>query len=85
MGMGYTSMYFLLFFGWNKGFITFFLLTLIYSASNVYHKEKNFPLDEQILSFKIDPHLRKAAKIYGTTSTDPDQSTQVLSYLATSI
>ena len=49
------------------------------------HKEKNFLLDEQILSFKIDPHLWKAAKIYGTTSTDPDQSTQVLSYLATSI
>ena len=38
------------------------------------HKEKNFLLDEQILSFKVDPHLRKAAKIYGTTSTDPDQS-----------
>ena len=49
------------------------------------HKEKNFLLDEQILSFKIDSYLRKAAKIYGTTSTDPDQSTQVLSYLATSI
>ena len=49
------------------------------------HKEKNFLLDEQILSFQIDPHLRKAAKIYGTTSTDPDQSTRVLSYLATSI
>ena len=67
MGMGYTSMYFLLFFGWNKGFITFCLFTLIYSASKrilYMHKVKNFLLDEQILSFKIDPHLRKAAKIY---------------------
>ena len=49
------------------------------------HKDKNFLLDEQILSVKVDLRLRKAAKIYGTTSTDPDQSTQVLSDLATSI
>ena len=49
------------------------------------HKEKNFLLDEQILSFKVGPHLRKAATSYDTTSTDPDQSTQLLSDFATSI
>ena len=48
-------------------------------------KDKNFLLDENILSFKVDPRLLRAAKIYGTTSIDPGQSTQVLSDLATSI
>ena len=47
------------------------------------HKEKNFLLDEQILSFQIDPHLRKAAKIYGTTSTDPDQFTETVNLKGT--
>ena len=48
------------------------------------HKEKNLLLDKKF-SLNVDSHLWKAAKLYGKTSTDPDQSTQVLSDQAMSI
>ena len=54
---GYTSMYFLLYFGYNKDFIAFCMFTLIYSASDIeyMHKNKNFNLDENILAIRLTP------------------------------